>query len=464
MMRCLTRTCIALVGGLFLTAGSPVQSETLTDAIAEIIKTNPEVKAMGFNRLARDQEVVQAKSGYFPTLDFSAGAGIEDIQKPESNSLNPMEMKLSLRQNVFAGLSTLNEVDRQNARVRSAAYSLQGTSENIALKAAKVYLDVLRGEELKALADQNLLNHQRITDQIKLRSESGVGSQVDSEQVMGRLALAQSNVVVTQTNLIDAMTNYQSVMGRLPVDLVKPAPPEGGLPASVEEAERWAVESHPTLKSAMADLEARQEQYEVAKSPFLPIVDVEVDQNWDEDVDGVEGRQESTVAMVRLRYNLFNGMKDNGRKAETLQLVEEAREIKNNTHRQVVESIRLSWMAYQSVLDRIKYLEQHAQATAGTSSSFSKQFDLGKRTLLDVLDTEAEAVDARRDLINATYDGLYSQYRILNGTGNLVHSFGLKWPVESNVDDGGRKMEKKEKAHMTSISRIKIGKVVIASK
>jgi adhesin transport system outer membrane protein len=462
-MKWFANASVAVIGGLFLAAGSSVQSETLTEAIAEIIKTNPEVKALGYNRLARDEEVVQAKSGYFPTLDFSAGAGVEDIQKPESDSLDPVEVKLSLRQNIFAGFSTMNEVDRQKARVRSMAYSLQGTSENIALKATKVYLDVLRGEELKALADQNLLNHQRIADQIKLRSESGVGSQVDSEQVMGRLALAQSNVVVTQTNLIDAMTNYQSVMGRLPSSLVKPVAPENGMPASVEEAERWAVESHPTLKSALADLEARREQYEVAKSPFMPIVDVEVDQHWDRDVDGVDGRQESTVAMVRLRYNLFNGMKDNGRKAETLQLVEEAREIKNTTHRQVVESIRLSWMAYQSVLDRIKYLEQHAQATTATASSFSKQFDLGKRTLLDVLDTEAEAVDAKRDLINATYDGLYAQYRILNGTGGLVHSFGLKWPVESNVDEGNRKMEKKEKPHMTSISKIRIGEVVIAS-
>lgn len=462
-MSWLTRTAVALLGGVWLIAGSPVRSETLTEAVAEIIKSNPEVKALGYNRLARDEEVVQARSGYLPTLDFVAGAGVEDVQKPEDDSYNPVEMKLSLRQNVFAGFSTKNEVERQQARVRSMAYSLQGTSENIALKAAKVYLDVLRAEELKALAEQNLLNHQRISDQIALRTASGVGSQVDSEQVQGRLALAQSNVVVTQTNLIDAMTNYQSVIGRLPSDLARPEAPEDGIPASVEEAEKWAVDGHPTLKSAMADLEARNKQYEVARSPFMPVVDIEVDQNWDEDIDEIEGRQESTVAMVRLRYNLFNGMKDNGRKAETLQQIEEAREIKNNTQRQVVESIRLSWMSYQSVLDRIKYLEEHAQATAATATAFSKQFDLGKRTLLDVLDTEAEAIDARRDLIGATYDGLYSRYRILNGMGALVHSLGLKWPEESVVEENGTTKEEEEKPQTTAFSRIRLSRLMIAS-
>lgn len=446
-MRWFKRSSATLLGGVFLLTGSLAQGETLTEAIAEIIQSNPEVKALGYNRLARDQEVVQARSGYLPTLDFIAGAGVENIQEPEveDDTLNPREIQLKLRQNVFAGFSTINEVDRQKARVRSMAYSLQGTSENIALKASKVYLDVLRSQELKALAEENLVTHQRIGDQIKLRSESGVGSQVDSEQVRGRLALAQSNVVVTQTNLIDAMTNYQSVMGHLPDNLEKPAAPENVFPASMEEAEKLAVDGHPTLKSAMADLEARNEQHQVAKSPFMPVVDIEVDQHWDDEVDGVDEKEESLIAMIRLRYNLFNGIKDKGRHTETFQLIEEAREIKNNTQRQVIESIRLSWMAHQSVLDRIKYLEEHVQSTTAAARSFSQQFDLGKRTLLDVLDTEAEAVDARRDLINATYDGLYSQYRILNGMGELVHSFGLKWPEESVVDEENNKKDKKDK-------------------
>ena len=463
-MRLFKRGSAALVGGLFLLTGSLAQGETLTEAIAEMINSNPEVKALGYNRLARDEEVVQARSGYLPTLDFIAGAGVEDFQEPQNDTFNPVEVELRLRQNVFAGLSTMNEVDRQKARVRSMAYSLQGTSENTALKAAKVYLDVLRRQELKALADENLLIHQRIVDQIGLRSESGVGSQVDSEQAEGRLALAQSNVVVAQTNLNDAITNYQAVIGHLPADLVQPTAPESGIPASLEEAEKWAIDSHPTLKSAKADLEARHEQYEVAKSPFMPIVDIEVNQHWDDEVDGLDERQESTIAMVRLRYNLFNGLKDTGRKAETVQLIEEAREIKNNTHRQVIESIRLSWMAYQSVLDRIKYLEQHVQLSKATAETYTKQFDLGKRTLLDILDTEAEAITARVNLIDAHYDGLYSQYRLLNGTGGLVHSFGLKWPEESVVDDnGGKKKDAEGNPQTSATQQIKLNKSKVAS-
>lgn len=443
-MKSLVRSGVVVLAGAYLLAGGVVQGETLPEAVGEVMRSNPQVRAQAYNRLARDQEVKQASSGYWPVLDFVAGTGIEDIQEPEDDELDPVEFRLSLRWNLFAGFSTMNEVDRQEARVRSSAYRLQGLSENIALDTSRVYLDVLRREELKTLAEENLQTHLRIADQIRLRSESGVGSQADVEQVAGRVSLAQSNVVITDTNLLDAKTNYLAVVGHLPGDLITPPEPTIIEFDTIDNVESLAVDGNPTLKSALADLEAREEQYAVAESPFWPRLDVEVDQNWDEDVDGVEGDQESTLAMLRLRYNLFNGFSDKARRVETREQIEEAREIKNNTHRQVVESVRLSWMAYQSVLDRIDYLEKYVAATQATAESYVKQFDLGKRTLLDVLDTEAEVIEARRDLINANFDGLFAQYRILTAMGKMVESLDQQWPEETVVEN--KEEEKDEEA------------------
>ncbi len=428
------KTAGLLALGVLLCSTS-AQGETLAEAIEEVIKTNPQVRSQVFNRLARDQQVAQAKAGYYPVLEVMAGAGMAEYWEPEDESLNPREVVISLRQNVFSGFATMNEVERQRARVDSSAYSLQRISENLALGAARAYVDVLRKEELKKIAEENLQTHLRIMDQIRLRGDSGVGSQADTSQVQGRLSLAQANVVVAESNLLDAYSNYQAVVGKLPENLVKPQPPEGLMPATLEEALDRAVAGHPTLKSAMADLNARKAQYEVAKSVYYPIVDLEIDQRWDEEVSRIEGEREQLVAMARVRYNLFNGFSDQARKAETLEQVNEAREIKNNTERQVVESMRLSWMAYQSVFDRIDYLRDHIKATSETAGAYSKQFDIGRRTLLDVLDTEAEAINARIDMVEAEADGMVAQYRILNGMGELVSAFDLSWPEEAMIAD-----------------------------
>lgn len=416
-------------------------AETIQEAIYHMLQTNPEIRAVAYNRLGRDEEVRQARSGYFPSLDFEAGYGYQDIQEPFEDELDPKQLRLSLRQNVFRGLATMNEIDRQEARVVSAAFRLQATSENVALRGSQVYLNALRSEELVELADENLQTHLRISDQIKLRSESGVASKADSDQVAGRVSLAQSNVIITKTNLLDSKSNYLSVVGRMPVDLIKPGSIEHLLPATIEEAERLALENNPTLKSSTADLVAREEQAAVANAPYYPVIDLELDQQWDEDLD-LEGKDYQLLAMVRLRYNLFRGFADQARKAETVHLINEAREIRNTTNRQVVESIRLSWMSYQAVLDRIDYLENRVTSTSDTARSYTQQFNLGKRTLLDVLDTEAEVINAKRELLNARYDHLYSQFRILNGMGRLVTSLQGDWPVESQVpeEDEGAKV------------------------
>jgi len=343
-----------------------------------------------------------------------------------------------VRQNIFAGLSTLNEVDRQKARVKSQAYVVQSTVENTALKTINVYLEVLKDEALVKLAQENLVLHQRISDQIKLRSESGVDRKADMDQVLSRLSLAQSNVIATEQNLSDAQTNYYALVGHLPIQLSRPASSEALLPATLEKAEQIGLAAHPQLKSAVADLEARNAQDAVAKSPFMPIIDFELDKIYakDSDYTSIPNSidQEDLRAFIRLRYNLFNGWRDEARKTETIHLINEAREIKNHTHRQVSEAIKLSWQAHEATKKKIKHLQQRVQFATATADAYTKQWNIGQRTLLDVLDAQAEQIDASRQLTTAEYENLYAQYRILNGTGALTSALQLKLPKEGEVE------------------------------
>ncbi|MFA7403344.1 MAG: TolC family outer membrane protein [Pelobacteraceae bacterium] len=425
-MMTLSRNFLAVVtAGIIMTGAGAAQAETLQDAVTFMLKSNPDVRAQYYNRMAREKEVRQAKAGYLPTIDASVAAGLDRQHEPFFDTTWPQSATISIRQNVFRFFGTQSEVERQEARVRSQAYLLQGSAENNALLSSKVFLNVLRYQELYDLAQENLTNHRRILDQVKLRSESGVDRRADFDQVMGRVALAQSNVAAAQANLADSTSDYQSVIGHLPGDLVKPALVGSALPKTMEEAERLAVQYNPTLKSAKADVEARNSQHETAKSQLYPSLDVALDYKWRKDAENFPGRKEDFLAMATISFNILNGGWNKARLGQTTYEIYEAQEIAENTKRQTIQAIRLSWEANKTATERVAFLEDYVKAAGQTADAFTAQWNIGRRTMFDLLDTQAEHINAKASLVNAKYDKMYSEYRILNGMSQLIPFLGL---------------------------------------
>lgn len=405
-----------------------IQTYTLDEIVAATLLSHPDMHAARNEELSREQEIRQAKAGYYPTVDVALGIGREEIRSPATGDREidqtRHEASLQARQSLFEGFATRSEVRRQQARTDSAGHNKTATAEDLSLRAAEVYLNLLRQAELLDLARNTLYEHQDIHDQMVLRQRSGVGSKADLDQISARLALAQSNVIVAQNNLVDAKSNFKRVTGffRAEESLVKPQM-KGHLPANVDTAIEMAYQLHPTLLSAGSDIDAANAQYEAAESPFWPRLSLEVDKRWDEDINAVVGEDEELIAALRLRYNLFNGGADKARRKQSAYLLEESKDVRNDTLRQVEESLRLSWSSYEGLREQMKYLLVHVRAAEDTRSSYLKQFNIGKRTLLDLLNTENEVVDAKRSLVTAQYDLLFSQYRILNGMGTLMTQF-----------------------------------------
>ena len=429
-----------------LLCSSFVQADTLQEAIHTTLKTNPDVLASISERQAVSKEIDQAQAGYFPTIDLGLGTGWESTDNPASRNrgdgeihLNRDEASLNLRQMLYDGSLTKNEVERQKARTDSRAHSVYSVAENTALEATEAYLNVLRRQKLVELAQTNLESHLRTHDQITLRSERGVGRRADMDQSLGRLALAETNLMAEQSNLRDAETNYLRVVGEAPSSLSQPPSPEPLLPISVEEAVNIAIQNHPTLRSAQADVASANAQHDVTRAAFLPRVDFELGTRSDHDIDGVRGTDKDVTAMFRLRYNLLNGGKDKARREETAFLINQAAEIRNNTHRQVEQSVRLSWNALETVRRQMSYFEEYAAAAEKTRDAYQQQFNFGQRTLLDLLDSENELFRARIALTNAQYDEIFTMYRVLNSIGLLLESLEIIAPAAATTVADNRK-------------------------
>ncbi len=420
-----------MVGGMAL----PASAETLQEVVAEVVSTNPDVLIEVSQRKARASAQRQAEAAYLPSVELTLGQGFEITDNATTGVDRRMhrdEAQITARQMLFDGFAARSERKRTHARVAAQSYTVNAAAQNTALRASEVYLNVIRQETLLGLAEQNYQAHETIYDQIKLRSRTGVGRKAAEDQTEGRRALAQSNVIAEENNLRDAMANYIRTIGHLPRGDLEEAPAmDDRMPASIAEATQAAIDNHPTLQSANWDIVQACGQWEAAQSPFYPRFDLELSRSWNNDIDGIDNINEDALAMVRMRYTLYNGGRDYARVQETADLITEAKEIRNRAFRQVAESVQLSWNSYKATEGQLGYLRQHMQSSEKTKQAYTKQFNIGQRTLLDLLDTENELFESQRAFTNAKYDRLFAQYRILAALGQLTDALGVDLPEEA---------------------------------
>jgi adhesin transport system outer membrane protein len=428
------RVLTPLYGGILLVmASTQTQAITLSEAIQSTLDNHPELHASMNNRLVSDEEVKVARGGYLPTVDLLVGYGREKTDSPSTRALgdhnqetlNYRDAELRLRQMLFDGFNTPNEVARTEAVTNSRAYYVLGTAESLALRAVDVYLEVLKRRELVSLAKNNLQTHQRINDQI------GLGSTADLDQSQAREALAANNLYTEQVNLADAEANFFSAIGRMPDQLAQPRSVQGEMPADLAQARQTVMDNNPFLKSAQADVNAAEKQYAVAKSPFYPRFDVELATNADDNTQGDKGHNNSWRAAVVMNYNLFNGMRDKARLQSAAHQINQSMDIRNNALRILNENLSLAWNAMENARLQTPKARDYADYTTRVREAYQQQFGIGQRTLLDLLDSENELFTANRRYTEVRYTEEFAMYRVIAATGELLRKQNVVVPAEA---------------------------------
>lgn len=443
-MRFTWKICSSSLATLALFTWLPVKAETLREIVEYSVTNNPEVRAQAEKRNSAEHVIDQARAGYFPTLDVNGGYGYEYANNPstrarlearghDASSMSREELGFQFRQMLFDGFLTKNEVNRTTQATNAEAYGVFGTSELVALDAVKAFLNVLRRQELKTLSEENLEIHRTTNDQVKLRGERGVGKKADEEQSISRLARAESNDRAERGNLLDANTSFLKVVGKLAGDLAQPDSPQPAMPANIDAAVDEAVASNPILKAADTDIKEAEAQKASSEAPFWPTLHFEVSGRNDSDLNGVPGQDDDIQAMLRLRYNLFSGGKDDARRKETAARLSQAQDIRDKTYREVVETMRLSWASFETTTSQLEFFAQHRDAAIKTHESYQQQFNLGQRTLLDLLDSANEMYTAKADYTNAKYDQMTAMYRILAAMGKLNEHLQVALPQEATL-------------------------------
>ncbi|MBS9822003.1 TolC family outer membrane protein [Vibrio alginolyticus] len=428
---------------LFAVSSSP-NALTLEESVTLSLDSSPSLLARysRYESMVRDRNAINGS--FLPLVNLYAAAGYEGTRynngnyiDSEDRTLERTEMGVRISQLLFDGFKTSADVDRLSYEAEAERLGLLASAENVALDTVRAYVDVLHARELMKLTERNLSEHQEIYRFILDKKEKGLTSNSDLAQVSSRVATTQSSLIAAQNNLSDARTRFVRLVGRAPQNLVEPVYPQELLPNKLDEALKQAVRLHPSIQSAMKDLEAARHEVKREKGDYYPELKLELSANKTDNVDNIEGINEDAKVMLTVNYDLFNGFSTDSRVESSAWRVEEARAIRANAELDANEGVRLAWDAHTLLQQQMEYLKVNVDAAKVTELGYIQQFNVGRRSLLDVLDAKVETFVARRNYTRTKYDHLVATYRLFNSMGILTYALRVEYPENWKENNNG---------------------------
>jgi len=398
------------------------------EALSQAVLTNPQVSAAYFEFEAAREAERAARGGFFPSVDLNAEWGRERRDTPliRLGSYSRDATRFSITQMLFDGFATRDQVASLSHDKLANYYALRQASESIAFEAARAYLDTLRFQRLVEFAEDNYVVHRRIYERIAERARGGVSQGVDLQQAEARIALAESNLITEITNLHDVQVRFQRVIGSVPAGrLDMPELPDTRIPALREAALDTAYRQSPRINTAIENLRAAQEALNARNAPMLPRIDLRYRNELEHDTDGFEGRYDEEAIELVLNWNLFRGGADSARKREAWYRYNAALEARKEACINVRQDVMIAFNDIRALEQQVRLLERNLESQDRTRRAYEDQFDIGQRTLLDLLDSQNEFFDTQRAFLSARADLIVARAQTLANMGLLLASQAL---------------------------------------
>ncbi|MSP67682.1 MAG: hypothetical protein EXQ96_06225 [Alphaproteobacteria bacterium] len=407
---------------------SSALAQSLEDEVKRLLDTHPQIKVASNNVGSASEEVRRAYSGYLPSVRALAEYGPNFVDSP-SRRANPGESStrprqgysVTVTQNLFDGFGTTSSGQAAESNKGVSDATLAAIRQTVMLEGISAYLDVIRQSRLIELAG---LNEDVIRRQLQLEDERvarGSGMTVDVLQAKSRLQISRERRVSFEGQLEDARSRYQQVFSTLPTpgNMTTPTPPLGNLPASLDEAIKTGISEHPALTNGRGLVDAARARKRAAASPYYPKLNLVGEGSWDKNEDGSVGHRREGTLKVQSTWELFSGFQT---RAEVAQAAfQHASSLDNLAfiERKVEEEVRLAWQALDTARERVQLLQNAVNIASEVHTARGRLRELGKETVINVLDAENEVFNARINATSAQHDARVAVYRVLLATGRL---------------------------------------------
>jgi outer membrane protein len=425
----------ALAIGCALPAAA--SAESLPDALAKAYQTNPALNAERARQRATDENVPQALAGYRPQIVASLSAGLQSVRNLlpdntiQTSGLKPWVIGVTVTQTLFNGFRTANSVRAAELQVQSGREALRNVGQGVLLDAVTAYTNVLANQSLVDAQRSNVAFLRETLAVTQRRLNAGDVTPTDTAQAEARLNRGLADLNAAEVALAVSQATYTQVIGNAPSQLRAADVVDRFLPRSREDAMVMAIRQHPAVMAAGFDVDVASTNIRIAEGALLPSASVQGSASRSRDNDqtlGTFGTDQASI-VANVTAPIYDGGQAASQTRQAKELTAQSRLVLDQVRNQARTAAISAWVANEGAKVAVSASESEVKAATVALQGVQREAAGGQRTTVDVLNSQADLIQAKARLIGAHRDRVIASYTLLSAVGHLdVKTLSLNTP------------------------------------
>ena len=405
-------------------------AETLSEALNQAYKNNPELNAERENIKVSEEDLKISRSEFLPSVTLSGSKSEEDTEKLTDRSgnnsaitdVNPKTTSITIEQKLFQGLGGVADLQKNKIGLILAKAELLKTEQEILYKAIEAYTGLILAKEKLDINKQNLnlLERQVETDQARL--EKGKIKVADVAQSESSLAGANAKFIEATNQEITAKLVYEKVIGPIKDmnSLSKNFNINFKIPGTLNEAIQISKNNNPELIIAKLEYEQSEKDVIIARSDLSPSATLSLESSKTDDLSSTYDERDKETIKATLSWPIFKGGKNTASLNRSKNLKNRQKLLFDNALKTNDTDVASAWSNLESSKSLLASVTSQVQAAEIANEGITAEYESGLgRSTLDVIQSNTFLLDSKISLANSERNYLLSQFKLLQYLGLL---------------------------------------------
>lgn len=405
------------------TLSSAVWAENLAEIYNQAKENDPQLLSVAAQRDAAFEAVTSSRSALLPQINLTAGYNINrSDQDPRESDL--LSAGINFSQELYQRSSWVS-LDTAEKKARQADSQYAATQQGLILRVAKAYFEVLRAQDNLEFVRAEKAAVGRQLEQTKQRFEVGLSAITDVHDAQAQFDGVLADEVLAENSLTNSYEALREITGQEYSKLAVLDTKRFAASRTTESSEALiekAQQQNLSLLAARISQDVARDNISLASSGHLPSLTLDGGYNYadnrNSNASSPSDYNDFKIG-VNLKVPLYTGGNTTSLTKQAEFAYVAASQDLEAAYRSVVKGVRAYNNNINASIGALRAYEQAVISAKSALEATEAGFDVGTRTIVDVLDATRRLYDANKNLSNARYDYILSVLQLRQAIGTL---------------------------------------------